>query len=110
MEIGEERQGGVVILRPSGRIDNDTSLSFQERLLGGLDAGPSVLVDLAGVEFISSAGLAALMTAAKQAKAKNGRIGVAALRPLVQEIFAISRFSRVVPVYPTTVEGVAALQ
>lgn len=110
MVIGEEKQGDVVILRPAGRIDNETSLSFQDRLLGVLDAGAAALVDLAGVEFISSAGLAALMTAAKQAKAKNGRIAVAALRPLVVEIFAISRFARVVPVYATTAEGVAALQ
>ena len=110
MEIGEEKQGGVVILRPAGRIDNDTSLSFQERLLGALDAGAAALVDFAGVEFISSAGLAALMTAAKHAKAKNGRIAVAGLRPMVQEIFAISRFSRVVPVYGTVAEGVAALR
>jgi anti-anti-sigma factor len=110
MEIGEERQGGVLILRPVGRIDNETSLSFQDRLLGVLNAGDVALVDFADVEFISSAGLAALMTAAKQAKAQNGHIGVAALRPLVQEIFAISRFSRVVPVYASTAEGVAAFQ
>jgi anti-anti-sigma factor len=92
-----------------GRIDNDTSLSFQERLLLALDAG-AALVDFAGVEFISSAGLAALMTASKQAKAQKCRIAVAGLRPLVQEIFAISRFSRVVPVYGTTDEGLAALR
>ena len=55
-------------------------------------------------------GLAVLMSAAKQAKARNGRLAVAALRPVVQEIFAISRFSRVVPVYGTSAEGVAALQ
>jgi anti-anti-sigma factor len=110
MEIGEEKQGSVLILRPVGRIDNETSLSFQGKLLGVLAAGDAALVDFAEVEFISSAGLAALMTAAKQAKAKNGRIAVAALRPLVQEIFSISRFSHVVRVYASTAEGVAALQ
>ena len=110
MEIGEDRLGSVTVLRPVGQIDNDTSLSFQEKLLQVLEAGAATLVDFAGVEFISSAGLAALMTAAKQAKATNGRIAVAGLRPLVQEIFAISRFARVVPVYGATDEGVAALQ
>jgi anti-sigma B factor antagonist/stage II sporulation protein AA (anti-sigma F factor antagonist) len=79
-------------------------------VLASVQAGTPTLVDFAGVEFISSAGLAVLMTAAKQAKAKNGRIAVAALRPLVQEIFTISRFSRVVTVYGTPAEGVAALQ
>ncbi len=110
LDISEEPQGGVIVLRPVGRIDNDTSLKFQDRLLKHVEAGASALVDLSGVEFISSAGLAALMTAAKQAKVKSGRIAVASLRPVVQEIFAISRFSRVVAVYATTAEGVAALQ
>jgi anti-anti-sigma factor len=109
MEISEELQGGVTVLRPVGRIDNETSLVFQEKLLRCVEASAAALVDLSGVEFISSAGLAALMTAAKTAKAKSRRIGVAALRPLVQEIFAISRFSRVVSVYATAAEGVAAL-
>ena len=78
MEMGEDKQGGIVILRPVGRIDNETCVGFQEQLLRALN-GASALVDFTGVEFISSAGLAALMTAAKQAKAKNGRIAVAAL-------------------------------
>ena len=110
MVITEERDGSVVILRPVGRIDNDSSLLFQDKVLACVQAGTPTLVDFSAVEFISSAGLAVLMTAAKQAKAKNGRIAVAALRPLVQEIFTISRFSRVVTVYGTPAEGVAALQ
>jgi anti-anti-sigma factor len=110
MEIRERRDGGVVVLSPVGRIDNDTSPQFHDRLMGCLASGTSALVDFSGVEFISSAGLAVLMTAAKEAKAKNGRIAVAALRPVVQEIFTISRFSRVVPVHATAAEAIAALR
>jgi anti-anti-sigma factor len=109
MEIGEEKQGAVTILRPVGQIDNKTCLVFEDRLRRGLDAGPT-LVDFAGVEFISSAGLAVLMTAIKRAKAEKGRLAVAALRPMVQEIFAIARFNLVVKVYGTAAEGVAELQ
>ena len=110
MEIGERLEGEVGVLLPVGRIDNSTSPAFQAKLIAGLEAGRATLVDFAGVEFISSAGLAALMAAAKLAKARNGRIVVAGLRPLVQEIFAISRFSRVVQTYETVAEGIAALQ
>jgi anti-anti-sigma factor len=109
MEINEQAAGGLTILRPVGRIDNDTSAEFQDKLLARLGGG-SVLVDFTSVEFISSAGLAALMTAAKQAKATSRRVGVAALGSVVQEIFAISRFARVVPVYASAAEGIAALQ
>jgi anti-anti-sigma factor len=109
MDISERRDAGVIVLRPSGRIDNDTSLAFQDRLLQVIAEG-TTLVDFTAVEFISSAGLAALMTAAKQAKAANIRIACAGLNSVVQEIFSISRFARVVPVYGTAAEGIAALK
>lgn len=109
MQIGEQRLGEVTVLRPAGRIDNETSPGFQAKLLGAVGAGPSaVLVDLGGVEYMSSAGLRALMMAAKQSKAGKGRLGVAALTPVVKEIFAISRFSHVVQVFDTPDAALAA--
>lgn len=111
MEISEQRQGDVVVLGPVGRINNDTSAEFQSRLLGCVGAdGAAVLVDLSGVEYISSAGLRALMMASKQSKAANGRLAVAGLNSVVKEIFTISRFSYVVPVFETPAEALAALR
>ncbi len=109
MEITERRQGDVAVLCPAGRIDNDTSAAFQDKLLATVGAaGASVVLDLAKVEYISSAGLRALMMASKQAKATKGRIAVAALGPVVKEIFAISRFSYVVPVFDSPADAIAA--
>lgn len=108
LQIGEQRKGRAIILSPAGRIDNDTSPGFQARLLDAVAKGP-VLVDLSGVEYVSSAGLRALMMAAKQSKTANTRVVVAALAPVVKEIFDISRFSFVVQVYGTTAEALAAL-
>jgi anti-anti-sigma factor len=110
MEIGERRQGGIVVLSPLRRINNDTSPAFQTKLLGCVGSGATaVLIDFSGVEYISSAGLRALMMASKQCKADNRRLAVAALTPMVKEIFAISRFSLVVQVFETTTEAITAL-
>ena len=109
IEIGEERRSDGVVLRPRGNIDNDTSPAFQMRLLAALAAAPNaVVIDLAGVDYISSAGLRVLMTAAKQTKTVSGRLAVAALKPVVEEIFAISRFRHVVQVFETTDAALAA--
>ena len=109
IEIMEERRDLAVVLRPSGRIDNDTSASFQTRLLAAIGAAPvTVVVDLGGVDYISSAGLRALMMGAKQSKGANGRLAVAGLQPLVKEIFAISRFKHVVQVFETPNDALAA--
>jgi len=111
LEISEQHQGDVVVLGPAGRINNDSSPEFQNRLLECVgSAGTAVLVDLSRVEYISSAGLRALMMASKQSKATNGRLAVAGLNPVVKEIFNISRFAYVVTVYETPAEALEALR
>jgi phosphoribosyl 1,2-cyclic phosphodiesterase len=55
-----------------------------------------VVVDFAAVEYISSAGLRALMTAAK-AKTRDQHFAAVGLNAVVREIFAISRLHHVVP-------------
>jgi len=66
MEISEQRQGDITILSPVGRVNNDTSSVFQTRLLGCVGSvAAKVLIDFSGVEYISSAGLRALMMASR---------------------------------------------
>ena len=110
MDIGERHQANILVLAPVGRIDNLTSAAFQARLLAAVTANSAdVIVDLSSVEYISSAGLRALMTASRQ-KPKERRLAVACLETVVREIFAISRFSHVVPVFATVEEASTAWQ
>jgi anti-anti-sigma factor len=100
VELTERRTGKTVVLAPAGRIDMATADQFRERLIplisSAAAAGESVVLDFSGVDYISSAGLRVLMLAAKEARSSGGRIAVAALQPLVNEIFQISRFDKVV--------------
>jgi anti-anti-sigma factor len=64
------------------------------------------VVDMAGVAYISSVGLRALMMAAKQTKVSGGKLAVAALQPVVKEIFEISRFNFVVKSFATPREAI----
>lgn len=66
------------------------------------------MLDFAGVDYISSAGLRVLMLAAKQAKAQGGFLALAAVQPLVQEILEISKFTLVLRILPSVREAVAA--
>jgi len=111
VEIGEQHEGNIIVLHPVGRIDNETSGDFQTRLLGAVTPeGAAVLVDFSAVDYISSAGLRALMMGSKQSKAAKGRLAVAALTPIVKEIFEISRFSFVVQVFGTAADAITALR
>lgn len=102
MQIDESRLDRLIVLRPVGRLDNVTSADFQARLLHVI-ASADVIIDLGSVEYISSGGLRALMMAAKQRP--THRIGVAGMHPLVQEVFAISHFEQLIPVFASIEEA-----
>jgi anti-anti-sigma factor len=105
MELKLASIEGAKVLAPAGRIDHATVDGFQAALEPHLTAcregAPPVILDMSGVEYISSVGLRVLMVAAKKVKAQAGRIAVAALTPMVREIFEISRFNLVLDVYET---------
>ena len=72
MEIGERPQANILVLRPVGRIDNLPSAEFQARLLAATTSSSGdIVVDFTAVEYISSAGLRALM-AGSRSKPKDG--------------------------------------
>src|SRR5262249_52332467 len=76
--------------------------------LGTCVAGQgAVVLDMSGVEYVSSAGLRALLLALRQAKAQGGTLVVAALTPFVREIFEISRFTLLFRVFASVREALA---
>ena len=108
LEIGERRHASILVLAPVGRIDNLTSGEFQTRLLAALSCSSAdVIIDFSGVAYISSCGLQALMTATRR-KSKEQRLAVAHLNAVVHEIFTISRFTHLVPIFATVEEARAA--
>ena len=71
--------------------------------------GAALVLDMSGLEYVSSAGLRCLMIAAKQAATRASRIVVASPQPVVAEILQISRFNLVLPVFGTTREALASV-
>ena len=112
LELSSARHGDVVVLSPRGRIDHASAEAFKTALspyLGQAGPGRPLVLDLAGVEYIASVGLRVLMLASRQARAQGGTIVVAALAPLVREIFEISKFTMVFPCFPTVADALADL-
>ena len=103
MNLPTREQAGVLIVTVSGRIDHTASEEFTKVLDPLLDrcaeGHPPVLLDFSQVEYISSAGLRVLMMASRRSKAQKGAFAIASLQPMVQEVFAISRFNLIVPCY-----------
>jgi anti-anti-sigma factor len=112
MELASARHGDVVVLSPRGRIDHASAEAFKTALspfLAQSGPGQPLVLDLGGVDYIASVGLRVLMLASRQARAQGGTIRVAALQPLVREIFEISKFTMVFPCFPSVADALADL-
>src|SRR6185295_19496639 len=113
MDIKNKTYSNVLVLSPVGRIDHANSEDFRNGVAPFIDRckkdGERIVLDLAGVDYISSAGLRCFMLAEKQAKSQGGTIVVAAMQPVVNEIFEISRFTLVFDTFATVKEALAKL-
>jgi anti-anti-sigma factor len=107
------RYASAAVLKVAGRLDQDTCESFRVELMKHVEAasreGGTVVLDLSALEYVSSAGLRCFMLASREAKAQQARIFVAALQPMVEEIFEISHFNLVFQVFPTVRDALAAV-
>jgi anti-sigma B factor antagonist len=106
----EQEIGSAVLLSASGRIDLSNAETFKEALSAALSKAKTALIlDLSGVDYISSAGLRALMIVFKAGKSEGKAFGIAALQPLLLEIFTISRFNLVFPLFDTARQALEKL-
>jgi anti-sigma B factor antagonist/stage II sporulation protein AA (anti-sigma F factor antagonist) len=105
MEPSSRQFADVIVAVPTGRVDHHSAAALETALAPLIKtacAGKGVLVlDFAGIDYISSAGLRILMVTAKELRGAGAKIAVANLKPVVAEIFAISRFDRVLGVFPS---------
>jgi anti-sigma B factor antagonist len=113
MNVTSRRFANAVSVQVAGRLDQDTCEAFRGQLMTFVESaahdGGAIVLDLSQLEYVSSAGLRCFMLASRQAKAQHGRIFVAALQPMVREIFEISHFNLVFQVFPTLREAMAAV-
>lgn len=113
MKLDSRTYADTIVVAPLGRLDHDHCEAFRAGLQPHLDeaaaARQDIVLDLSGLEYVSSAGLRCFMLAAKQSSGRGGKIVLAALRPVVAEIFQISRFDMLFQIFPSVREALGAV-
>ena len=96
--IGKRKD--FIVVTVEGRMDAVSAPDF-ERFLNDLiaDGALRIIVDFEALDYISSAGLRSVLITAKKIQAKNGEIMIVSLHDTVKEIFEISGFNTIIPVY-----------
>lgn len=82
MEIAEKDHKHCTVIKVTGRIDSETSPELEKYLAKIYKAGQyHIVMDLSGVDFISSAGLRVLVSARKKCHRKRGDVVLSGLSP-----------------------------
>ena len=87
----------IVAIDIEGKLDTQTSTPALEQLMQILESSPGkVLISLALLEFVSSAGLRVILRAAKQVRSYGGELKVSGAQGVVKEVLEISWVDSVV--------------
>ncbi len=91
---------GCTVLEVRGELDMATSPHLRDGLQQLIDAGDrQVVVDLAGVGFMDSSALGALVVMFKALREAGGRLSLAAAQPAVHTVLTVTSVDRVIRVY-----------
>ncbi len=98
MEITEKKNEGQIVLAVSGSVDTVTSPELQKAILTAFQKSKDLVIDMAGVPYMSSAGLRALLIGQKTATSKGGSMALTGVQNTVMQVFEMSGFSRVLTI------------
>ena len=101
MQIAIEERGQVTILTVDGSLDSLTARELEVQVKKMIEEGRvSLVMDLSGVDYSSSAGLKALLAARKLSRQMNGDLRLANVQVSVEKIFRMAGLFGAIPQYP----------
>jgi anti-sigma B factor antagonist len=107
--IPSSNSNKVSILSVSGYLDTTTASELESALLGLIRKGMCrVVVDLSGVNYISSAGWGIFIGEIKEIRSHGGDIKLAGMIGEVREVYQLLEFHSILEDFDTTDEAVAA--
>jgi anti-sigma B factor antagonist len=107
VELDQQDQDGVAVLRLAGDVDVSQSLAVRDAVGAAIEAGAPVVVDLSGVRFIDSSGIGILVTAHRRAPEA---FAVAGAVEAVRRALELTRTDRILRLFDDVDEAVAAVK
>jgi len=98
------------LLNVEGRVDSSTAPQFSETLEGIIESGVfKIVIDMSKLEYMSSAGFRALLSAQRQCKRYNrGEVALASVPDRIREALELAGFTELFKLYPEPVEAVGS--
>ena len=106
-----QTQGDVTIVVLVRRFDAYSSNDIEVALKDLISKGTrKLLCDFSQTEYIASAGLRVLLSAAKNLQKLGGQIALFSMKPYVQEIFEISGFTQIFKIFNSQTEALQSIK
>ncbi len=99
IQVTQELRAGWCILAVRGRADAEAADQLEEALKEALKQNSKVAADFSGLDYISSAGLRAVLQAARAAETLEAEFAVCRLSPPVKKVFDMSRMHQIMRVH-----------
>lgn len=92
LKITKQADGSTLTVKVEGRVDSNTAVELDRALNGALDGITKLILDFERLEYISTAGLRALLIAQKTMN-QQGTIVIRNVSAAVKEIFEVTGFT-----------------
>jgi anti-sigma B factor antagonist len=102
MEITTQDYKRVAVMSVTGRVDSATAPELESQLRALVDGGKThIVLDLKNVEYMSSAGLRAMVSTLKAVKRVNGDLRLANPSARVEEVLHLAGLTSIFTMFPT---------
>ena len=109
MNTDIKHEDNITIVAVNGSVDALTAPDLARAIVDEIAEGHVYLVvDLTGVEFMSSAGLRTLLGAVKETRSQGGDLRIASTNPGIDKLLKMSGFHNVAKVFTSNVDAVAS--
>ena len=106
LSMDTDNTQSVSVMKIKGRIDSDTTPEFEHALLQLLnDKRNKIILNLQGVEFLSSAGLRAMVKALKGAQSGGGDVRLVSVPEPIEGLLLTVGMNQMFKKFPTTEEA-----
>ncbi|CAG0964227.1 Anti-sigma-B factor antagonist [Anaerolineae bacterium] len=106
--INTEMKGSVAVITVNGRIDSETSPALDVELTKAASGNSKLVIDLKGVDYMSSAGLRAITKASQAAEEKGGAVKLASVPEEINSVMYTVGLNQKISSYATVDEAVAS--
>lgn len=109
VDIKTTKENGIFLIEVNGEVDASSSIQLDNTIKSALETEQKIMVDLARLEYISSAGLGVFVSHLEEIQSKNISLVLFGLSEAVYQVFNLLGLPQLLKIVSTKEEAINAL-